>query len=440
MKHLIFAMALCVSAATVTAAENSSEAESKKEEKKESKISKVMKRFSIGGYGEAAYTRNFYSDNVYRYSTPDRYKDDPSHGRFDIPHAVIYISYDFGKGWKMSSEIEFEHAGTGQTAEQEFVEAGEWEREIERGGEVELEQFWIEKSFMPQLNVRAGHIIVPVGLTNAHHEPLNFFTVYRPEGEATILPCTWHETGISVWGRAGDWRYEAQLLAGLDAFQFGRDNWIQGGAASPFEFKVANTYAGAARIDNYSVKGLRLGLSGYYGHSMHNTAPNDLHTKLYDSAKGAVAIGAFDFTYDDYNLIVRGNATYGHLSDASTISDAKRNLTSNNAPYQKTDVGSNAFSLGVEAGYDIFAHIAKLHEDDQKFYLFGRYDYYNSYAAGVKKSQYGYTLKNRVAVGINYYPLPQIVIKGEYSHRGLKSFYNNEPSVSIGIAYQGFFN
>ncbi|MFC2743767.1 MAG: hypothetical protein ACFN1I_10335, partial [Selenomonas artemidis] len=30
-----------------------------------------------------------------------------------------------------------------------------------------------------------------IGMTNAHHEPLHFFTVYRPEGEATILPCTW---------------------------------------------------------------------------------------------------------------------------------------------------------------------------------------------------------------------------------------------------------
>ena len=62
-------------------------------------------RLSIGGYGEVALTRNFYSDNVYRYSNASQYKNDPSHGRFDIPHAVIYISYDFGKGWTMSSEI-----------------------------------------------------------------------------------------------------------------------------------------------------------------------------------------------------------------------------------------------------------------------------------------------------------------------------------------------
>ena len=232
-------------------------------------------RLSIGGYGEAAYTRNFYSDNVYRYTDPKSYKNDPSHGRFDIPHAVIYISYDFGKGWTMSSEIEFEHTGSGGAIEKEYSEGGEWEQEVEKGGEVELEQFWIQKSFGSFLNVRAGHIVVPVGLTNAHHEPLNYFTVYRPEGEATILPCTWHDTGISIWGRLGDFRYEVQMLAGLDAFMFDRENWIQGGAGSPFEFKVANKYGFAARIDNYTLPGLRVGLSGYYGQAMHNSYPHE---------------------------------------------------------------------------------------------------------------------------------------------------------------------
>ena len=52
-------------------------------------------RLSMGGYGEVAYSRNFYSDNQYRYRNPDTYKNDPSNGRFDIPHAVIYINYDF---------------------------------------------------------------------------------------------------------------------------------------------------------------------------------------------------------------------------------------------------------------------------------------------------------------------------------------------------------
>ena len=403
-------------------------------------------RLSIGGYGEAAYTRNLYSDNVSRYTDPKSYKNDPSHGRFDIPHAVIYISYDFGKGWTMSSEIEFEHTGSGGAIEKEYSEGGEWEQEVEKGGEVELEQFWIQKSFGSFLNVRAGHIVVPVGLTNAHHEPLNYFTVYRPEGEATILPCTWHDTGISIWGRLGDFRYEVQMLAGLDAFMFDRENWIQGGAGSPFEFKVANKYGFAARIDNYTLPGLRVGLSGYYGQAMHNSYPHEFegedangNKKTYDGTKGRVAIGAIDFTFNRYNWIVRGNADYGYLSNASTISKIKRNLTSNNAPYKKTPVGKNAVAVGIEAGYDVFSQIGKLREDNQKLYLFGRYEYYNSYIPAKDQAKYEYTGKNRMAFGVNYYPIPQIAVKAEYSKRFFKSQYNNEPSVSLGVAYQGFF-
>ena len=54
-------------------------------------------RLSVGGYGEVAYSRNFYSDNVYRYANPAKYKNGKSHGRFDLPHVVVYLGYDFGK-------------------------------------------------------------------------------------------------------------------------------------------------------------------------------------------------------------------------------------------------------------------------------------------------------------------------------------------------------
>ena len=408
-------------------------------------------RLSVGGYGEVALTRNFYSDNVYRYSDPKKYANDPSHGRFDIPHAVIYLSYDFGKGWLMSSEIEFEHTGTGCAQEKEFSEGGEWEQEIEKGGEVELEQFWIQKTFCKEFNVRVGHIIVPVGLLNTHHEPLNFFTVYRPEGEGTILPSTWHDTGFSLWGRSGDFRYELQMIAGLDAFQFNRENWVQNGAGSSAEFKVANKYGFAARVDNYTIPGVRIGVSGYYGKAMHNSFPHDLEGDKYNSAgeyegekqynniKGVVAIGALDFTLDRNNWIVRGNLDYGYVGDAATISSIKRNLTANNAPYKKTPVGKNALAYGVEAGYNVFSQIDRMKKDNQKFYVFGRYEYYNSYIPSPEQQQYEYTKKKRVAVGVNWMPVPQVAVKAEYSKRFLNSQYNDEPSVSIGVAYQGFF-
>lgn len=393
-------------------------------------------RLTIGGYGEVAYTRNFFSDNVYRYSRPSMYANDPSHGRFDIPHSVIYLGYDFGKGWTMQTEIEFEHTGTGASVEKEFTEAGEWETEIEKGGEVELEQFWIQKSFSHKLNIRAGHLVVPVGGLNYAHEPLNFFTVYRPEGEYNILPSTWHDTGVSLWGKTAHWRYELQVIAGLDGFMFDRDHFVHYGAKSPYEYKVANNLGYVARVDNYSIKGLRVGLSGYYGRAMHNAYPNDLHNTRYAGVKGRTFIGALDFAYKGRRVIVRGNADYGHVDEAVVISTIKRNLSSNNAPYKKTPVGQNAIAVGIEAGYDIFPWFKLA---DQKFYVFSRYEYYDSYIPTAEQQDYSYTDRHRIALGFNWLPIPEIAVKAEYSHRFLKAPYNNEPSLNIGIAYMAFF-
>ena len=395
-------------------------------------------RLSVGGYGEVAFSRNFYSDHVSRYSQPEQHKDDPSHGKFDIPHVVVYMGYDFGKGWTMGTEIEFEHGGTGIAYEKEDEEGGEWEQETEKGGEVELEQFWIQKSFGRFANIRAGHIVVPVGLNNAHHEPLNFFTVYRPEGENTILPSTWHQTGVSFWGRSGDFRYEAQLLAGLNADQFTNTGWIHKGHKSPMEYDVANKYGIAARIDNYSVPGLRMAISGYYGHSIGNSYPRNANG-VDAEYKGRVVIGSFDFSYNAHNWIVRGQADYGYLSDASQLKYVYNRLNSK-SPFKHTAfVSKNAYAIGIEAGYNVFSQFERLRAQDKKMYVFGRYEMYNPYASQTKNTPYDYTAVKRMAVGVNYYPLPQIVVKAEYSQRFLKNLYNNEPAVNIGIAYEGFF-
>ena len=396
------------------------------------------KRLSVGGYGEVALSRNFYSDHVSRYSLADEHKDDPSHGRFDIPHAVIYLGYDFGKGWTMGTEIEFEHGGVGMAYEKEDEEGGEWEQEVEKGGEVELEQFWIQKSFGRWANIKAGHIVVPVGLNNAYHEPLNFFTVYRPEGENTVLPSTWHQTGVSFWGRTKGWRYELQFLAGLNSDNFTNTGWINKGPGTPTEGEIATKYGTALRIDNYCIKGLRIGLSGYYGHAIGNSYPNN-KDGAESKYKGVVAIGAIDFTYNNYNWIVRGQADYGYLSDAKQLKYFTNRLNGLSPFHHSAFVSKNAFAYGIEAGYNVFSQIEKLRQDNQKLYLFGRYEHYNPYASKTKNTSYDYTNVKRMAVGINYYPVKQIVVKAEYSHRFLKSQYNNEPAINIGVAYEGWF-
>ena len=110
------------------------------------------------------------------------------------------------------------------------------------------------------------------------------------------------------------------------------------------------------------------------------------------------------------------------------------------SPYHHSAfVSKNAYAVGIEAGYDVFSQIESLRADNQKLYVFGRYEPYNPYASKTKGTAYNYTKVNRMAFGVNYFPIKDIVIKAEYSHRFLRSQYNNEPSFSVGVAYEGFF-
>lgn len=48
--------------------------------------------------------------------------------------------------------------------------------------------------------------------------------------------------------------------------------------------------------------------------------------------------------------------------------------------------------------------------------------------------------RQKITIGINYYPIKQVVVKGEWSNRIFKKQFNNEPTISLGIGYYGLFN
>jgi hypothetical protein len=406
------------------------------------KKGKSLGTLTIGGYGEAVYKYNFYSDNVFRYSHAANYADSKGHGRVDLPHAVIMLGYDFGHGWSFNTEIEFEHGGTESAVEVEAEETGEFEKEIERGGEVALEQFWLQKAFWGgKMNIRAGHIVVPVGGTNNAHLPTEFFGVYRPEGENTIIPCTWHETGIEVWGRIQDWRYDVMLIPSLNSSMFSVSGWAHDGSASPYEFRVANKLAVAARVDNYSIKGLHIGISGFVGNTFRNDIITDESSTRYADVRGTAVIGGLDFSYKTGGLVLRGSGLYGHLSDCELISVYNSTLPhSSQAPYPQTLVGQAAWCAGGEIGYNVFQHHKNPKLDRHKLYLFARYEYYDSYIPGYNMTDYAWTDRHCVSGGLNYSPIKEIVIKAEGGIRLLKSQYNQEPWCALGITWAGMFS
>lgn len=404
-------------------------------------------KFRFGGYGEMVASFMDYGVNRFSGTTYGNTKD--NRNTIAIPRFVLALDYKFTSKWILGAEIEFEAGGVGLEQELESSENLEYETEMEKGGEVALEQFHITRLIHPAFNVRAGHMIVPIGLTNAHHEPINFFGTYRPEGETTIIPSTWHETGLAVFGTFGrgyaNFDYEAMVVTGLNADGFGRDGWVADGKQGKFEVDNFSSPAYAARLNYNGVPGLRVGASFYYCNDV--TANTDKTYKYSSVGKSAVSIFSADVQYKNRYVTVRGNIISGNLENASGISGVTVSSSNNSyhSSYRRA-VAKKALCYGVEAGLNlrsVFGGNTKV----PVIYPFARYDYYNPQESG----DTGQTMDARCQVskwtaGLNWYALPNLVVKADYTTRQIgtnKVFgttqYNSENEFSIGVAYIGWF-
>ena len=220
-------------------------------------------KWRIGSYGEILATFKDYGLN--RFYGGSKGNTKKNHNEISIPRFVLEGEYKITPKWILGAEIEFEAGGTGITYEieaQSGSENGEYETEVEKGGEVALEQFHITRLIVPAFNIRAGHMIVPVGLTNAHHEPLNFFTAARPEGATTIMASTWHETGLAFFGQFGKgaatFDYEAMVTSGLNPNGFDAYNWIKKAKQGlPIKGKVNTAICYATVVEDAAIEQIR---------------------------------------------------------------------------------------------------------------------------------------------------------------------------------------
>lgn len=363
-----------------------------------------------------------------------------------IPRFVMAFDYKFSQQWQLGAEIEFEAGGVGMAQELESSENGEYETEMEKGGEVALEQFHITRLIHRTINVRAGHLILPVGLTNAHHEPINFFGTVRPEGETTIIPSTWHETGLELFGTVGRGRatfnYQFLVTAGLNPDGFGRDRWVADGKQGLFEQDNFSSPAYTARLDYCGVKGLRLGASIYYINDVTRNADKDY--KYAKVGRSAVTIWSADAQYRNRFLTARANIIGGNLDNAAGISATSLSNLSHYHSGVLRKVAKGALAYGVEVGL----HLGALSPSVSSLTPFVRYEYFNTQQEADGRQ----TLDARCQVskwvaGVNWFARPNLVVKADYNTRRIgtnKMFggspYNSENEFSIGIAYIGWFD
>lgn len=313
----------------------------------------------VGGYGETV--ANFKNYGINRFNGTSEGNSRLKRNTIGIPRMVLAGDVKWGSHFRLGMEVEFEYGGTGQVYELENTENGEYEVEMEKGGEVAIEQFHLTYHLNNHFEVSVGHMIVPVGLTNSHHEPINF---------------RWEYTGVP---------------------------------------------------------GLRLGASAYY---CPNVAANSDKPDTYHF-RAPVFIWNVDAQYRCRWVEARANIMQGHLSNSDLLS-AKNALLSNKSPYSRTTpIASLAVCYGGEAGFRLSPLFHRRYTDLTPFV---RYEYHNTQQEVRNAIPDDRLQTSQWTVGINYKPLPFLVVKADYTNRRIGGGkYNNENEFAIGVAFVNWF-
>ncbi len=380
---------------------------------------------NINAYGEVLYQRFDYgpNQNLPNGSEPD------SRATMDLRRFNLSFTSVFDEGLTFDVEIEFEHGGTGSALELEYEEFGEFEFEVEKGGEVQLEQLHLTKVFSPTFGLQAGEILVPVGLTNTYHIPIQYLGAVRPESESELIPITWHEMGLAAFGRVGQLNYRIQAVNGLNSTGFSSRNWIVEGKQQKFEAVKATDLAVAGQIEYFGIPGLAIGVSGYRGNTTGNRPKKDM-----PGVDAPVTIGAVHASYRTAALIARAGYLYGMLENADVVSARNASL-SRNIQSPRTPVGRVARGWGTEVGYDVASLLGEW--PTLRLIPFAHYEAYDPMHRTDEAVFDVPRFENSVlTLGANAFVNPGVVVKVDYAMRTVgRGRFRDENTFSIALAF-----
>lgn len=324
------------------------------------KESPSVSKTHFGGYGEFVYinkrSRDEKNNTVSNSNNP----------KLDAQRFILYIGHDFSEKWKLTSEIEVEHAD-----------------------EIFLEQGTLDYLYSEQINFQAGVMLIPVGIINLHHEPTTFLSVNRPEITSKIIPTTWRELGVSFFGKHKGLSYRLSLVDGLLASGFSSDG-VRSGRQKASKAE-GRDLAWVTRID-YDLMGVaKIGGSAYLGKA------------------GGVATSVdhkvFDLHFDSKfkGLHVRGLYTTLKLGNTDKL----------NTELSKTGSSSVASQMSgyyFTLGYNVLHYVT-----DWSLTPFVSYENYNTQ----DKVGTGFTKdlskeRTNMTYGISLKPIENIVFKLDY--------------------------
>ena len=279
---------------------------------------------------------------------------------------------------------------------------------LENADRFAVQQAVVELSPSPAFGVRAGLLLLPLGIINQTNAFPTYLTVDRPLTDRLIIPTIWRELGAGIFGDVGGaLRFELDVVGGLNGTGFAAQAPLAGGRGNGRDIAI-NGAAVTGRLELYSAStGFVMGGSGYYG-SASGGQP------LLDGVRVGIVEGDVRFRGGGFDL--RAEYAQVFIFNSYRVNDYLGLLGQDAIP----KIGRGGY---VQAGYDVLRLAGA--DIKQELLFFAGYENVNPRSA---MSDYNYNpaaitppgelapndpspARSFVRGGIVYRPLPELAFK-----------------------------
>jgi len=365
----------------------------------------------LSGYGQAKVQYDL------RYKT----------GVANLTRNVLFVGHKFSNRVYFFSEMELENAGISSGG-------GGFK------GELSMEQLFLKFNINRDIYLTAGLFIPRIGIINENHLPTTFNGNDRPFVETFLIPATWRELGIGVYGnvrRIPGLNYSFAVLNGLNSAGFNNGTGIADGRFEGGNATASNIALTGALL--YYYRNFRLQASGYFGGSsglVKRVADSlQLRSGAFGTPVGLVEANA---QYHNKGVSLKALAVSAHIPDAYRVNRAY----ANNTP-------ASMLGAYAEAGYNFL----KIWSDGttKNLTLFVRYEWMDLNRTLPANGIVNGTLrKSFVVTGITFQPTQGIAVKLDYVMRqtgernpelivtpfpSLLPYYTSNGFINLGFGY-----
>ena len=335
----------------------------------------------IGGYGE--FTSSFVRN-------PQNHWD----GSATLRRLVVFLAHNFNEKFRTYLEIEWENA---RVCASDCL------------GEVEIEQAFVDWQIGGDaFGLRAGLVLMPFGIINQWHEPPIFHGVERPAVDRLIIPTTWRELGLGVFGAplGGMLHYEAYVTTTYDPAKLSENGLRE--TSTEGSFTPSNGIAAIAHVDVEPRLGLIAGASAFASETGDN-----LHG--FDASGAAASIHYPTLGYElDLRLRQWGVEARVVWADffMPNASQVMRLFGASGGPIISEGTVPKRFYGGyIEGAYDILRLLASTRQQLLPFVRLELYDSQAQLPGGFTRNRA--LTAREITTGLSYRPIQQLVFKAD---------------------------